>query len=270
MQDLAALGAVAARQAFPSGSDWTNIIGNPATMPASTNAAPWHPDNRATASGRMTTPSRLPTLLVQCARLGLLAAMIALPQPAAAQGANFLGEPVSGEARQVADWVVTSRDNRNMPFVIIDKVNAKVFLFTDHGQLRRASRALLGLARGDDSVPGIGDRKMSSIRPEERTTPAGRFVASLGHNAGDHDILWVDYADAISLHRVITSNPKEQRAQRLATASSLDKRISYGCINVPPEFFDKFIIPAFKGTNGIVYIMPETRSPREVFAGFSG
>jgi hypothetical protein len=184
--------------------------------------------------------------------------------------ADFSGEPASNDARQVADWVVTSGDNRGLPFVIVDKVNAKVFVFDNQGRLRGATRALLGLARGDDSVAGIGDRKLSSIRPEERTTPAGRFVAALGRDSGGQDILWVDYATAISLHRVITSNPKERRLQRLATASLLDKRISYGCINVPKKFYESVIISAFTGTNGIVYILPETKSIREVFFTHNG
>src|SRR5674476_1663356 len=62
-----------------------------------------------------------------------------------------------------------------------------------------SARALLGSALGDDSVPGIGDRKLSSIRPEERTTPAGRFVAALGLNLGGAEILWVDYDGAVSM-----------------------------------------------------------------------
>jgi hypothetical protein len=183
--------------------------------------------------------------------------------------ASFPGETASDNTRQVADWVTKSADNRNLPFIIVDKVNAQVFVFDSRGQLLGASRALLGLARGDDSVPGIGDRKMSSIRPEERTTPAGRFVASLGHDTGNQDILWVDYADAISLHRVITSNPKERRLQRLAMLSPLDRRISYGCINVPAAFYDRIVIPAFTRTKGIVYILPETRPIRDVFEGLS-
>jgi hypothetical protein len=183
--------------------------------------------------------------------------------------ARFLGEPASDDARQVADWAIKWADNRGMPFIIIDKVNAEVFVFDAHGELRGASRALLGLARGDDSVPGIGERKMSSIRPEERTTPAGRFVASLGHDTDNQDILWVDYADAIALHRVVTTNPKERRVQRLAMASPLDRRISFGCINVPAEFYDRVVIAAFTGTKGIVYVLPETRSIREVFVGLS-
>jgi len=48
----------------------------------------------------------------------------------------------------------------------------------------------------------------------------------------------------------------------------LDKRISYGCINVPAKFFDNVVRPAFTGTNGIVYVLPETRLAREVFASY--
>lgn len=177
-------------------------------------------------------------------------------------------ECASHEAWHVADWVVDSGDNRSMPFVIIDKIDAKVFVFDANGRLHGAAPALLGLARGDDAVPGIGDRKLSSIRPEERTTPAGRFVAALGRNLRGKEILWVDYDGAVSIHPVVTANPKEHRAERLATPTPLDNRISFGCINVPAKFFDNVVKSAFTGTNGIVYVLPETRSPSEVFASY--
>ena len=45
------------------------------------------------------------------------------------QTADFLDEVASDDARRVADWVVSSGDNKGMPFVIIDKVRAKVFVF---------------------------------------------------------------------------------------------------------------------------------------------
>jgi hypothetical protein len=192
-------------------------------------------------------------------------------QPVAAHSpkrANFERERTSTEARHVADWVVDSGDNRSLPFAIVDKTEAKVFVFDAHGRLRGAAPALLGLARGDDAVPGIGDRAMSSMRPEERTTPAGRFVAALDRNLRGKEILWVDYDDAISMHPVITTKPKERRAQRLATPTPLDNRISYGCINVPAKFFENVVRPAFTGTNGIVYVLPETRPAREVFASY--
>jgi hypothetical protein len=192
-------------------------------------------------------------------------------QPAVAphpKRANFEREAKSANARHMADWVMDSGDNRRMPFAIVDKTDAKVFVFDSDGRLRGAAPALLGLAQGDYSVPGIGKRKMSDIRPEERTTPAGRFVASLGFNFYRKDVLWVDYAGAISLHRVVTNNPKERRLERLATPTPLDNRISYGCINVPARFFDDVVKPAFTGTYGIVYVLPETRSIGETFRSY--
>ena len=112
------------------------------------------------------------------------------PQP---KRANFEEESKSRNTQHVADWVVDSGDNSGMPFVIVDKIDAKVFVFYTDGRLRGAAPVLLGLAQGDDSIPGIGDRKLSDIRPEERTTPAGRFVAALGYNYNGKDVLWVDY-----------------------------------------------------------------------------
>jgi hypothetical protein len=183
-------------------------------------------------------------------------------QPAAA---DFRGEIASSHVREVADWVIASRDNHALPFIVIDKVNARVFVFDRAGFLRGAAAALLGLGRGDDSVPGIGQRKLATITPTERTTPAGRFEASLGHDF-EQDLLWIDYDSSLSLHRVIVGNPKDHRAERLASPSVLDNRISYGCINVPPRFYDDIVAPAFTGTVGIVYILPERKPVRAVFA----
>jgi len=182
--------------------------------------------------------------------------------------ANFELERASDETRHIADWVVDSGDNRNMPFAIVDKTDAKVFVFHADGRLRGAAPALLGLALGDDAVAGIGNRALSSMRPEERTTPAGRFVAALDRNVHGKEILWVDYDGAVSMHPVVTSKPKERRLERLATPTPLDNRISYGCINVPAKFFENVVRPAFTGTNGIVYVLPETRLAREVFASY--
>jgi hypothetical protein len=207
------------------------------------------------------TPRRL-------AAWGLCLALSGAASTAAAQPrAEFQAEPASAAVRTLADWVTASGDNRGLPFVIVDKVAAKVFVFRPQGALRGAAPALLGLARGDVSTPGVGDRPLASIKPQERTTPAGRFVADRGKNLGDHDILWIDYKNAISLHPVVTNNPKEQRLKRLATPSAADNRISYGCINVPAAFYKAVVAPAFTGTSGIVYILPEVRPMRSVFPG---
>jgi hypothetical protein len=182
--------------------------------------------------------------------------------------ANFQGENKSPNAQHLADWVVDSGDNLGMPFVVVDKVDARVFVFNADGQLRGATPALLGLARGDEAIPGVGNRSLSEIRPEERVTPAGRFVASLGVNLHGKDVLWVDYDGAVSLHRVVTHNPKEHRLQRLASRNPLDHRISWGCINVPVNFYDDVVQPTFTGTYGIVYVLPETRSIGKTFESY--
>ena len=125
------------------------------------------------------------------------------------------------------------------------------------------------MARGDHSVPGIGDREYSDMPLDTRTTPAGRFVAEIGVNTRGEDVVWVDYVAAVSLHRVVTSNAGERRLQRLATPTPLDNRISYGCINVPAQFYEKVVSPAFAGRGGIVYVLPEMSTPREVFASYN-
>jgi len=188
--------------------------------------------------------------------------------PDSPKKADFLREPASKEARDMADWVVDSGDNHGLPFVMVDKVDAKVFVFDKYGNLRGATPALVGLARGDDAVPGISGKKLSSIHDEERITPAGRFVAALGDDFGGQKVLWVDYDAGIALHPVITTSPKEHRLQRLATPTPLDNRISYGCINVSAKFFKSAVRPAFTGTGGIVYILPETRSIRDEFSTY--
>lgn len=167
---------------------------------------------------------------------------------------------LSSQAGQVKAWIVAKGDNRQLPFVIVDKVQATVRAFDPQGNPVGSAAALLGRAIGDDSPSGIGERRLADIAPRERITPAGRFFATLGDDLAGKRILWVDYEAAISLHPVITTNPAEHRLQRLASATPADNRISYGCINVPPDFFATVITPLFRGKGGIVYILPETRT----------
>lgn len=174
-------------------------------------------------------------------------------------------EAASAEVHYVADWVATTSDNQAMPYIIIDKVDAKVYLFDATGRLQGSAPALLGMVPGDGSAAGVGNRPLSAIGPAERTTPAGRFVAALGPDLHGQDILWVDYDTALALHRVGKGTPAEGRAQRLASPSSTDNRISYGCINVPVPFYEKVVSPAFKQSSGVVYILPETSPARDMF-----
>ena len=224
---------------------------------------------------------RLAAFWARSALAGLLAAGLTfgMAPPAAAKDNGSSGKSVkradlekksaSKEVRYVADWVAHSGDNKRLPFAIVDKAAAKLYVFHPDGRLRGAAPVLIGIARGDDSAPGIGERELSDIPVEQRTTPAGRFVAAMGRNASGQDVVWVDYDAAVSMHRVIDTNPKERRPHRLATPTPLDNRISYGCINVPIKFFDEVLLPSFEGQNGIVYVLPEVKPLHKVFAAYN-
>jgi len=174
-------------------------------------------------------------------------------------------EPDSQAANRVIYWVLTSGDNRGLPFIVIDKTAATVAVFDAHGEILGETPALIGIGSGDDSTPGIGERALSQMGPAERTTPAGRFLASFGPAIGSHPVLWVDYENSVALHPVITSNRRERRLQRLQSPSPEDNRITYGCINVPARFFTDLIRPLFGASGGIVYILPEARPLEDVF-----
>lgn len=191
-------------------------------------------------------------------------AALAAQAPAARQ-ASLETENASADTRRLVAWVSATGDSQGLPFLIIDKVAARVFAFDHHGRLLGVAPALLGAARGDDLVPGLADRPLSRIAPGERITPAGRFMAAPGANLSGKKILWIDYAAAISLHPVVPGTPAERRAQRLASPTAEDNRISFGCINVPVAFYDKVVRDLFASTVGVVYILPETRSLETVF-----
>nr|WP_283937918.1 hypothetical protein [Sphingomonas caseinilyticus] len=174
----------------------------------------------------------------------------------------------SVEALQLASWVTASRDNDDRPFIVIDKVTAEVLIFDSTGVLQGITPALLGIAKGDDATPGIGDKELSEIGPAEKTTPAGRFFARLGPAKGDQTVLWVDFNTSVALHAVVTKNPSEHRLERLESPTPSDNRITFGCINVPATFFEEVVRPIFGGGGGMVYILPESKFLIEVFPAF--
>ncbi len=183
-----------------------------------------------------------------------------------ARHAQFGTEHASADVRRVANWVTDSRDNKNMAFAILDKTLARVFLFDPDGRVQSTTAALLGSAHGDDSVPGIGDKPLAQVLPEEKTTPAGRFVAEVGQSSTrGEDVVWVDYEAAVSMHRVIKV---PERLASLASPTPDDNRMSFGCINLPDAFYEKSLRPAIDKAGLVVYVLPETRPLAQTFASF--
>jgi hypothetical protein len=182
--------------------------------------------------------------------------------------ADFNGVPVSGAVREVANWAFFTGDTQGRSVVILDKKAATVYVFDPEGKLVASAPALLGLTSGDETAPGVGDKALGDVRDEEKTTPAGRFVAQPGEDDSGVDVVWIDYAGAVAMHRVIDKVRAERRPERLASPNAEDRRISFGCINLPVPFYEQVLSPTVRRTGAVVYVLPETRTPREVFGSW--
>lgn len=170
----------------------------------------------------------------------------------------------------IAGWVISAEDNRGLPFAIVDKTAAQILVFGADGKLKGMAPVLLGSAKGDDSAPGVGDRELKDIPKDERTTPAGRFVAGYGPAYGGERVLWVDYATAISIHPIPATkvSKAEKRTQRLASPKVDDNYVTHGCINVSPTFYKKVVAPLFKADGGVFYVLPDTMTVQDALPGF--
>lgn len=182
--------------------------------------------------------------------------------------ASFGKQKPTTDVRRVANWSVYSGDHQTMAIVIVDKKDARVWVFKPDGALVANSPALLGSAIGDDSVPGIGEKPLSQVKPEEKTTPAGRFIAEPGNNLNGEDVVWVSYDLAVSMHRVRPAVKAERRLERLASVTPADNRISFGCINLPPAFYENVLSPTVNKFGAVIYVLPETHSVAEVLGAY--
>ena len=178
---------------------------------------------------------------------------------------DFGGASVSPDARYVAQWVLDSQDNGGKPFVIVDKKDAKVFIFGPGGAMVGTAPALLGMAIGDHAVPGVGALAPSRIPPADRTTPAGRFETEPGINLDGEDVIWIDYDAGLAIHRVRPDAAQQARLRRLASAAPDEHRVSAGCVVLPVGFYENVLRPTLARSNGVVYVLPETRPVHELF-----
>lgn len=172
---------------------------------------------------------------------------------------------MSDDTRQAWQWVRGANDNGGLPYAIVDKRDANIVVFDADGNHLATSTVLLGQAIGDQSIPDIALRDVTQLRVEERITPAGRFDSQPGHNHKGEDIVWVDYAAAVAIHRLRPADPRQRRPERLASDRAAVKRISLGCVVVPVAFYDQFVKPLLGRTRGVVYVLPEAGSVRAMF-----
>ncbi|MES5816091.1 hypothetical protein [Pseudoxanthomonas sp. Soil82] len=203
------------------------------------------------------------------ASVGVASAQQDAGAPAAVPGDQLPpGQDVSDTVIELAGWIVATRDSHGYPFVIMDKAAAQVLVFGGDGRLRGAAPGLFGSAVGDHTAPGIAGLALREIPGRDRTTPAGRFVGGFGPSVDAGRVLWVDYDSAVSMHPTATGVPAERRPERLASPSPDDNRVTHGCINVSPEFYEAIVSPTFE-RGGVFYILPDKASLAETFPEFA-
>jgi hypothetical protein len=152
--------------------------------------------------------------------------------------------------------------------MILDKVHAKLYAFDMRGKLVRTTSVLLGMGIGDVFPPGVAQMDMYQTQPWQRITPAGRFRAELERSAGGRSLLWIDYDMGIALHKLPGRKTQQRRQERIRSAVAADKRITYGCINVPSAFYDEVVQPAYRARGGIVYVLPESQAAASLLGAY--
>lgn len=163
---------------------------------------------------------------------------------------------ISADANVVNSYVQQNKDNVGSNYIIADKKMGALYVMDANGAVVTETPALFGKTAGDVVATG--------------QTAAGKFRLSLSQITEDPTNKYGGTAQkftedanggAYVIHRVIT--PKGQRRlQRLATSDPKDNRVSQGCINVPSEWYDKYLNRDFGGN---IYIIPETASVQSMF-----
>lgn len=174
-----------------------------------------------------------------------------VPVDAQASTTTYTQTDLNQQVKDTASHVVQTKDNGGKPFIVADKMSGNITLFDANGKALTTTPALYGSEVGD------------TLQGTNRQTPAGRFT--LTYSKEDKSLGDMQVLDGVSMqdgntnyvwaiHRVI--NPKgENRLNRLTSKTASDNRISNGCINVPAEFFNKYLDKQF---DGVLYVLPET------------
>jgi hypothetical protein len=187
-----------------------------------------------------------------------VAACASVAAAAAAAPVSFQGHAASPDAFKLAAWVARSGDADGKAFAIVDKKAARIFVFDAGWRLVGASHALLGQTVGDHTAEGVGARAQTgTVRPGERTTPAGRFATTAGRNLNGEAVIWLDYDAAFAIHRVRPGAGLADRIARLQSPTPDDNRASLGCVVVPVDFYLGVVQPLLARAGALVYVLPE-------------
>src|SRR5687767_9697983 len=96
---------------------------------------------------------------------GLRAALWAAVATAALCAASSIASARApgDDARRLAEWVTSTRDHQGLPFAVVDKKQARLYVYDARGVLVGSVAAVLGATWGDHTVPGVGERTQQGV-----------------------------------------------------------------------------------------------------------
>lgn len=164
----------------------------------------------------------------------------------------------------------------NRGYQILDKTNAKIYLFNEKNELITNIPAGFGKDMGDEPNTSTEDGKGTM------TTPAGIYLISNSVDSADikeygelqFSLFGVSIlGDKFFLgqHQTYKKDEEEfkSRTKKLNSKKPNDNNFSDGCINIRREDFEKFIKPYFKGDNSELLFVLQDKKSKESGAVFN-
>ncbi|MFH1201167.1 MAG: L,D-transpeptidase family protein [bacterium] len=145
-------------------------------------------------------------------------------------------------------------------YVIIDKPTATMYVIGQDKKLRGSFPVLLGKTKGE--MPNKADPD-SDDAGAQATTPAGKYKLSYKKIATSDfleykgKIFSIYGSDDLGLHMTYPKEHKK-RTEALNTPTTDDNRMTYGCINVSEENFQKYLISI--NENALLFITPDNEN----------
>lgn len=167
-------------------------------------------------------------------------------------------EQLSSNAQLIYLYSVANIDSS---FVIVDKPRAEMYVINKDKKLIGKFPILLGKTKGEQ--PNISDTN-TETPGANTTTPAGIYkigrdsISTDGIKTYKGKIFSIYNSNNLAIH--ITYPPeKEKRDKALNTLDIEDNRISWGCINIDEENFDKYLKNNIS-ENATLFITPDNEN----------
>jgi hypothetical protein len=162
----------------------------------------------------------------------------AMEDSVAALDGELERESASPGVRQVAQWAVATQDHAGLPFIVVDKLEARIYAFDPQGRLRGNAPVMLEASPGDEATAPA--------------TPAGRFVADTFASARAGAIVWVNADTQLALHVLPSAQSPARGLQRPAQS-----RVAEGSLHVASDFYRE-CLEGLQSQPSIAYVLPET------------